>query len=92
LYVSNIIECIKFAIRFGEYNIIISNKEITTYPLKENWIQDIIEECDRYIMQKVFEEQHYLLDIRSIKYIETNGIKFLVYQEFIINYAILYLL
>ncbi len=45
-------------------------------------------------MQKVFEEQHYLLDIRyyTIKYIETNGIKFLVYQEFIINYAILYLL
>jgi hypothetical protein len=84
LYISVKLECIKIAIRFGEYNILISNEEIKKFKLNENWLTDLTRECDEYdrdIIQKGYEEQNYILQINCVKLIDINCIKHLVIQE-----------
>lgn len=41
LYLSSIPKNLKIALSIGDYNILISTKEIKKYPLKEYWIQDL---------------------------------------------------
>jgi serine/threonine protein kinase len=84
LYVSEKPELTNIVIRFGEYNLFISNSKFIKIPLKNSWITDLVPKCDKYdrdIIEKVFEEQNDLLYMHCVKIFEFNAIKYLLIQN-----------
>jgi serine/threonine protein kinase len=80
---------IQIAIRFGQYNIVVLNKQIEKYPLKD-WVRNMTPECgpnDKIIIQKALEEQKHIINMRCVKILEINRIKYLFIQKDNYSYA-----
>jgi serine/threonine protein kinase len=83
MYISQSHEWIKIAIRFGQYNILISDQDTVKLPLNENLFKNIIQESDRNVIQSGFEHHIYLLPMNCVKLIKFGGIKSLIIQQLV---------
>jgi serine/threonine protein kinase len=87
LYISEKRRGIEIAIRYTDYNIIISSEQIVKLNLSENLIENFPKDdkINNDIIRKKFEGQNYLYDMNCVSIIEINGSVFLLIQEYAKN-------